>query len=162
MKNDQPGNAADVTAHLRVGLVWKGDLLFDVGPAGRAPYTVDGDSKGGHSPPETLLDALVGCVSVDVVLILQKMRMPPTSVSCDVTAERRPDAPRRLVKVHLHYKISGEGITEAKAMRAIELSVVKHCTVRETMDPEMPVTWSLELSASARGSRAVALEEEPE
>lgn len=161
MKNDGPGNAADITPHLRVGLVWKGDLRFDAGPAGLAPHTIDGDTKVAPSPPQVLLEALAACVSVDVVLILAKMRMPAASVSCDVTAERRSDSPRRLVKVHLHYKIAGEGITEAKAMRAIELSVIKHCTVRETMDPEMPVTWSLDLSASARGSRAVALEEEP-
>jgi putative redox protein len=162
MKNDRPGSASEVRADLRVGLNWVGDLRFDVGPAGRAPYTIDGDSKAGHSPPETLLDALAACVTVDVVLILQKMRMPPTSVSCDVTAERRPEQPRRLIKAHLHYKIAGEGIVEERAMHAIDLSVTKHCTVRETLDPEMPVTWSLDLSASARGSRAVALEEVPE
>lgn len=160
MKNDKPGNAADVRADLRVGLNWKGGLKFDVGPAGRAPITLDGHSKDGHSPPEALLDALVACVSVDVVLILEKMRMPAASVTCDVTAERRAEQPRRITKVHLHYKIAGDGITQDKAMRAIELSVVKHCTVRETLDPEIPVTWSLDLSASARGSRAVALEGE--
>jgi putative redox protein len=158
MKNDRPGEPGEVRADLRVGLVWKGDLLFDVGPAGRAPYTIDGDSKRGHSPPETLADALAGCVTVDVVLILQKMRMPPTSVSCEVTAERRAEQPRRFMKVHMHYKIAGEGIVYERAMRAIELSVTKHCTVRDTLDPEMPVTWSLDLSASARESRAVALE----
>ena len=27
-------------------------------------------------------------------------------------------------------------------MRAIELAVTKYCTVRDTLDPEMPVTWS--------------------
>lgn len=162
MKNDRPGPASDVRPDLRVGLTWKNDLVFDVGPAGRMPYSIDGDSKAGHSPPEALLDSLVTCVSVDVVLILKKMRMPAASVSCDVTAERQKDSPRRLVKVHLHYKIAGDGIIEERAMHAIELSVTKYCTVRDSMDPETPVTWSLELSASARGSRAVALEAELE
>ena len=162
MINDREGSAVDVTPHLRVGLVWKGDLRFDAGPAGLAPHTIDGDSKVAPSPPQVLLEALAACVSVDVVLILTKMRMPPASVSCDVTAERRDGTPRRIIKTHLHYTIAGEGIVRERAMRAIELSVIKHCTVRDSMDPEMPVTWSLELSASARGSRAVALEEEPE
>lgn len=161
MKHDRPGDPSAVRPDLRVGLVWKQDLVFDVGPAGRMPYTLDGDSKAGHSPPETLLDALAACVTVDVVLILQKMRMPPASMSCDITAERRVESPRRIMKVHLHYRIAGDGIVEERAMRAIELSVTKHCTVRDSMDPEIPVTWSLDLSGSARGSRAVALEEEP-
>ena len=161
MKNDHPGPRDAVRADLRVGLTWKGDLRFDVGPAGRAPYTIDGDSKDGHSPPEVLVDALAACVTVDVVLILKKQRTPPTSVSCDITAERAEGTPRRVIKAHLHYRIAGEGIVEERAMRAIELSVTKYCTVRDSMDPEIPVTWSLELSAAARGSRAVALEGEP-
>ena len=161
MKHDHPGSPADVRPDLRVGLVWKHDLVFDVGPAGRVPYTLDGDSKAGHSPPETLLDSLAACVTVDVVLILQKMRMPAVSVACDITAERRAESPRSIMKVHLHYRIAGDGIVEERAMRAIELSVTKHCTVRDSLDPEIPVTWSLELSGSTRGSRAVVLEEEP-
>lgn len=164
MKNDRPGSASEVRTDLRVGLVWKHDLVFDVGPAGIAPHTIDGDTKVASSPPQVLLEALVSCVSVDVVLILAKMRMPASSVSCDVTAERAKraeGAARPVVKVHLHYKIAGEGIVEERAMHAIELAVTKYCTVRDSMNPEIPVTWSLDLSASARGSRAVALGEVP-
>jgi putative redox protein len=163
MKNDRPGEASDVKPDLRVGLVWKGDLKFDIGPAGRAPYLIDGDSKAGHSPPETLLDALAGCVTVDVVLILNKQRTPPASVSCDVTAERVEKAKgssRRITKIHLHYKIAGDGIEHDKAMRAIELGVTKYCTVRDSLCPDMPVTWSLDLSDATREWRAVALEGE--
>lgn len=164
MKNDRPGSATDVRTDLRVGLTWKGDLVFDVGPAGVVPHTIDGNTKVASSPPQVLLEALVSCVTVDVVLILAKMRMPASSVSCDVTAERAKHsegAPRRVVKVHLHYRIAGEGIVEERAMHAIDLAVTKYCTVRDSMDPEIPVTWSLDLSASARGSRAQALEEGP-
>ena len=161
MKHDHAEPNPSLTAHLRVGLQWKHDLVFDAGPAGIAPHTIDGDSKVAPSPPIVMLEALASCVSVDVVLILKKMQMPATSLSCDVTAERAEGVPRRVIKAHLHYKIAGEGIVEERALRAIELSVTKYCTVRDSMDPEMPVTWSLDLSASARGSRAVALEAEP-
>lgn len=161
MKNDRPGNAADVRADLRVGLTWKEELRFDAGPPGLAPHALDGNTKAAPSPPQMVLEALVGCVSIDVVLILRKMQMPASALSCDVTAERAEAVPRRLTKVHLHFRIAGEGIVEERAMRAIELSVTKYCTVRDTLDPEMPVTWSLDLSASARGSRAAALEGAP-
>ena len=164
MKNDRPGDATEIKADLRVGLVWKGDLRFDVGPAGRAPYMVDGDGRAGHSPPEALLDALAGCVTVDVVLILNKQRTPPASVSCDVTAERvarDKGASRRITKIHLHYSIAGDGIDYDKAMRAIDLGVTKYCTVRDSLCPDMPVTWSLDLNGATREWRAVTLEEEP-
>lgn len=161
MINDRPGNPEDVRADLRVGLTWEGELRFEVGPAGKTPHFIDGDTRVAPSPPQVLLEALASCVSVDVVLILKKMQMPPTSVSCEITAERAEGTPRRVVKAHLHYKIAGDGIVEERAMRAIDLAVTKYCTVRDSMDPAIPVTWSLALSASARGSRAVALEGEP-
>ena len=68
---------------------------------------------------------------------------------------------RSIVKVHLHYRISGDNIPVANAERAIELAVTKYCTVRDTLDPNMPVTWSVAITDAVRGSRAVALEEEP-
>jgi len=160
MQNDRPGNPADVRADLRIGLNWKGDLRFDAGPAGVPPHTIDGDTKVASSPTQVLLEALAGCVTIDVVLILNKMRMPATDISCEVTAERCADSPRRIVKVHLRYRIEGEGIVEERAMRAIELSVTKHCSVRDTLDPNMPITWSLDVNASTREWRAAALEEE--
>lgn len=160
MQNDHPGNPADVRADLRIGLTWKGDLRFDAGPAGVPPHSIDGDTKAGGSPTQVLLEALAGCVTIDVVLILNKMRMPATDISCDVTAERSDGSPRRITKVHLHYRISGDSIVSERAMRAIELSVVKHCSVRDTLDPEMPVTWSLDLNGTTREWRAAALEGE--
>lgn len=160
MQFDRPGSPNDVRADLRIGLSWKHDLVFDAGPAGLPPHTLDGKTTVAASPPQVLLEALAACVTVDVVLILNKMKMPPTAVSCDVTAERAEAVPRRLTKVHLHYKIVGPA-TEERAMRAIELSVTKYCTVRDSLDPDMPVTWSLDLTDESRGSRAVALEEVP-
>lgn len=161
MLNDHPGSVTDVRADLRIGLNWVGDLRFEAGPAGHRPHLIDANTKAAASPAQVLLEALAGCVTVDVILILEKMRMPPASVSCEVTAERADATPRRVVKAHLHYRIAGEGIVEERAMRAIELAVTKYCTVRDTLDPEMPVTWSLDLSASARESRAAAPEGEP-
>ena len=87
------------------------------------------------SPPQVLLEALAGCVSVDVVLILQKKRTPATAISCEITAERADAVPRRLTKVHLHYRISGDNIPLANAERSIELAVTKYCTVRDKLDP---------------------------
>ena len=161
MQSDRPGPADAVRPDLRIGLSWRRDLLFDTGPAGVPPHPVDGNTREAPSPPQVLLEALAGCVSVDVVLILQKKRTPATAIACEITAERADAVPRRIVKVHLHYRISGDNIPLANAERSIELAVTKYCTVRDTLDPNMPVTWSVEISDAARGSRAVALEREP-
>lgn len=145
MKNDRSGIASDVRADLNLGVQWKGERTFDAGRPGGATIHIDGDSTVSVSPPETLIAALATCTAVDVVDILKKRKTPPTSLDIDVVAERAEGTPRRVTKVHLGYRIVGHGIDRAQAERAIELSVTKYCTVRDSMDPELPVTWSLEL-----------------
>ena len=146
MKRDGPGSADTVRADLKVGVRWTGAVGFEAGPAGRPMLRIDGDSKDAPSPPETLLCALATCTAVDVVLILEKRRTPVASLEMDVIAERADATPRRLTKAHLAYRISGAGVERAHALRAIELAVTKYCTVRDTLDPDMPVTWSLSLT----------------
>jgi putative redox protein len=145
---DRPGSPDEVRADLNVGVRWTGGIRFEAGAGTDRPLLqIDGDSKAGQSPPETLLCALATCVAVDVVLILEKRRTPVSSLEMRVIAERAAGSPRRLVKAHLAFAIRGTGIDRGEAERAVRLSVTKYCTVRDTLDPEMPVYWSLELNA---------------
>ncbi len=146
MKNDRPGLASEVRANLTLGVKWTGERTFDAGRPGGPAIHIDGDSRESTSPPETLIAALATCTAVDVVDILKKRRTPPTSLDIDVIAERKEGTPRRVTKVHLGYRIVGHGIDRVHAERAIELAVTKYCTVRDSLDPEMPVHWSLELT----------------
>lgn len=152
MKNDHPGPAADVRADLTVGVKWAGGWTFDAGKPGLPTVHIDGNSKEGPSPPETLLVALGTCTAIDVVEMLTKRRTPPASLDVSVTAERTSDVPRRVTRVHMAYRITGAGIDYTQTMRAIELATVRYCTVRDSMDPELPVTWSLELGQVSDGN----------
>lgn len=145
MKNDRSGTPDEIRTDLTVGVEWKGGWAFDAGKPGRPTIHIDGHSKEGPSPPETLLGALAACTGVDVVEMLTKRKTPPASIDISVTAERSGSTPRRITKAHLAFRITGAGIDHKQTMRAIELSVTRYCTVRDTLDPEMPVTWSLEL-----------------
>ena len=146
MNYDRAGTPDEVRADLTVGAQWKGGWTFDAGKAGAPTVRIDGKSIEGPSPPETLLIALATCTAIDVVEMLTKRRTPPTALDVTTTAERKADTPRRITRAHLAYKISGAGIDHTQTMRAIELAVTRYCTVRDTMDPEMAITWTLELS----------------
>ena len=145
MKYDRPGTPDEVRADLTVGATWSGGWSFDAGKAGTPTVHIDGKSVDGPSPPETLLVALATCTAIDVVEMLTKRRTPPATLDVITTAERKTETPRRVTRAHLAYKITGTGIDYAQTMRAIELAVTRYCTVRDTMDPEMSITWSLEL-----------------
>lgn len=145
MINDRPGAADELRADMKIGVQWKGKSRFDAGKAGAPSILIDAHSKDGPSPPEALLASLATCTAVDVVEILTKRKTPPHALDIDVRAERATGTPRRVTKVHLGYRIVGAGIDRAQAERAIELAVTKYCTVRDSLDPAMPVTWSLDL-----------------
>ncbi|NJE25044.1 OsmC family peroxiredoxin [Thermococcus sp. MV5] len=84
--------------------------------------------ESGISPMKTLLLSVAGCTSIDVVMILQKMREPVEGLEVEISGERRDEYPRIYTKVHLHYKIYGD-VNEEKAKRAIDLSQAKYCSV---------------------------------
>lgn len=101
---------------------------------------IDGDGGSGPSPTLALLMAAGGCSGSDVVLILKKMRVRLAKVSVEVRGERREAEPRRLIAMHLRYMVSGEGADQAKAERAVQLSLEKYCSVVASLAPDLKVT----------------------
>lgn len=130
-----------------VHVEWVGDHRFDAGRPGGVTHRIDADASTGPSPVDTLLNALAACTSVDVVDILAKRRTPVRTLSVDVEGARAAATPARLVGVLLKYRIAGEGIERPHAERAIELAVTKYCSVRDSLDPLLPVRWTLELES---------------
>jgi putative redox protein len=41
--------------------------------------------------------------------------------------------------------MAGAGVERAHAERAVELAVTKYCSVRDSLDPAIPVTWAVVL-----------------
>jgi putative redox protein len=66
-------------------------------------------------------------------------------MSIDVHGDRADAVPARLTKIVLTYTIRGAGIEREHAERAIELAVNKYCSVKNSLDPQMPVEWRLVL-----------------
>ena len=129
----------------KVNVTWRGEQRFEFGRAGRPWATLDGAGHAGPSPFDGLLGAMAACSAVDVVSILEKRRTPPRSLDVEVIGTRFDGTPRRLTGAELHFRISGEGIEREHAERAIELAITKYCSVEASLDPNIPITWTLEL-----------------
>lgn len=131
----------------KVTVTWAGAHRFDgATQAGSPSIRMDASGETGPSPVAAVLCALAGCTGVDVVDILEKRRTPPETFSMDVEGERYAGVPGRLTKIHLVYRITGAQVERVHAERAIELAVTKYCSVRDSLDPNMPVTWELRLN----------------
>lgn len=133
----------------KVTVTWAGEHRFDGKRQsdGSPSIRMDASGRTGPSPVDTLLCALAGCTGVDVVDILAKRRTPVESMSVDVEGERSGGVPGRVTRIHITYNIIGKGIEKEHAERAIDLAITKYCSVRDSLDPNMPVNWELKLNA---------------
>ena len=130
----------------RVRVNWAGEHRFDTGRENGPIARFDGDGKTAQTPPEALLSALASCVSVDIVDILAKRRTPVESLQVDVVGERVDTTPRRFRHITLNFTLGGKGIERDQAERAVELSVTKYCSVRDSLRSDIKVDWRVRLS----------------
>ena len=125
---------------------WTEGEAFDVGQPGMATVRIDGTRKTGPGPVDMLLSALATCSAMDVVSILAKRRMPVSSLDIDVRGERAQTLPAKLTSIAMIYRINGDGIDRESAEMAIDLALNKYCSVRDSLDPSIPIEWTLLLN----------------
>jgi putative redox protein len=126
-------------------LQWQRDLVFHAESGGRT-MTMDGDSKAGPSPVQTLAFALAGCMSTDVAFILAKGRYGVRALRSHLVGERAQEDPHRFLRVNLRFTVEGDVPAEALE-RAIALSREKYCSVWHSMRQDIDFTVSFELIA---------------
>ena len=130
----------------RVVVQWRGDEEFEAGRPGGPTLRIDGHGTVAQSPVDVLLSGLASCSSIDVVSILAKRRTPVRALEIDVLGERADDrVPRKLRRIVLTFRITGAGIEREHAERAVELAVGKYCSVRDSLDPAIPIEWRVEV-----------------
>ncbi len=121
-------------APVRIHVAWKGDTGFlgETEDGARVVMGQVGDEKG-LSPMELLLASVAGCSGVDVVLILNKMRVPFTDLRITVEGWRRDEHPRVYTRVFLTYHVWGQGLNPQDVKRAVRLSLEKYCSASATV-----------------------------
>lgn len=120
-------------------LDWKEGLVFGATDPQGHESLIDGNSEVAASPVTLLLQALGACAGADVVSILEKKRVRLRRARIEVSGTRREEYPRRYVEITVTFRLAGEGLTEAHAQRAVELSMEKYCSVSATLDPDLPL-----------------------
>ena len=141
------GDIREITMRWRAdaGAGAGGGLLFEAGAPGRPSVLVDGDGTLAQTPVEMLLVAAATCSASDVVLILQKQRVALEALEVRLRGTRREEQPRRYTALHFVFTISGVGVDETKARRAIDLSLEKYCSVVASLASDIHVTYDVAL-----------------
>lgn len=133
---------------LTVKLSWNSGLRFTGVNAGGVETAIDGDSQSGASPVELLLEALGACVSIDVVLILEKGRTPVAKVEVALEGDRNQTEPRYLTDARMAFDVWGDGISPHKLARAINLSINKYCSVYHSLRDDLKLRAQFRIHAT--------------
>lgn len=122
--------------------IWKGAHQFQSEHDGNV-IAVDGDKVNGHGPKALLLSGLAGCSGIDVVDILEKMRVEFSDFSMEAEAEQTEDHPKVFTAVVITYRIKTAPENEDKVRKAIELSLDKYCGVAAMLKKNSAVNYNL-------------------
>ncbi len=105
---------------------------------------IGGENKGVR-PMELLLMGVAGCSSIDIVMILKKMRQNLDDIQVEVSAEKEKVETYSIFKtIHVHYTCYGD-LDEKKVERAINLSLEKYCSVSKIIEKTAKITSSFEI-----------------
>lgn len=91
----------------------------------------NGGNEAGLSPKALMLSSLAGCSGLDVVSILEKMKVVVENFEIKITAELTTEHPKYYNKVHVDYNFYGNDLDEDKINKSVNLSVEKYCGVME-------------------------------
>ncbi len=99
----------------------------------------------GPRPMELLLLGVGSCSAFDVVQILKKGRHPVADCEVRVSAERADTVPKVFTRIHLHFVVSGSGLSERAVERAVALSAEKYCSASIMLGKAAEVSHSFEV-----------------
>ncbi len=104
-----------------------------------------GGEELGARPMETMLIGMGGCASFDVVHILRKKRKEVSSCVAEIEAERADEEPKVFTKIHLHFKVAGDGLSEKAVAQAVQLSAEKYCSASIMLGKTADISHSFEI-----------------
>jgi len=146
LKEDLGAYKTKITPSMKATLTWTRDLVF----AGRTPQgydlDFDADAQWGCKPTEALLLSLGGCMAIDIVSILKKMRVEIRRFRIDLAGERNPEPPQYFKSVEMVFHLSGKNLEPRRIDRAIALSRQTYCSVYNSLrsDLDLKISYVVE------------------
>lgn len=139
---------------MHVTVTWEGEQmrLKGLGASGRPVLMDAGGDHGGQNqgarPSEVLLMGMAGCTALDVLTILNKKRLPLTSFTIEVEADRAAEEPKVFTAATLIYRLNGSNLPENQVQQTIDLSLRKYCGMVNTMKKAMPISYCYEINGN--------------
>tara|TARA_B100001123_G_C15235119_1_gene996843 strand:- start:501 stop:917 length:417 start_codon:yes stop_codon:yes gene_type:complete len=114
---------------------WSEGMKFQtIGPNGSSitvGSSLEGDNQKVPSPKALMLSSLAACSGIDVVSILEKMKIKLSDFKINTIGSLTQEHPKYYNKVLMEYHFYGEQLDKEKINKAVNLSITKYCGVME-------------------------------
>jgi putative redox protein len=133
---------------------WAGKMAFD-NHIGHHVVRTDtmpplGEDSG-NGPKSLLLVSLAACSGMDVVSLLQKMRVNFDSLEIDVEGDLTEEHPKVYSHIRMVYRFAGSEIKPDKVEKAIHMSHTRYCGVSAMLSKTCPIDYVFEITDSKEG-----------
>ena len=127
----------------RIGIKYGMDATNEYGSKVKMDCTAtNGVNAVGSSPMELLLMAVAGCSSIDVEIILTKMKQEFIKLRVEVEGTKtKVDNHSIFSEIHLHYSLEG-AVAPEKLEKAIDMSLGTYCSVAKILGSSAKITSS--------------------
>jgi len=131
---------------------WLSNMAFEAEINGHkividAVPEVGGENRGPRPKP-LMLAALGGCTGMDVISILNKMRLEVDSFNVIVEGDLTEEHPKHFYKMHVIYEFTGKDLPLDKLQKAVELSEERYCGVSVSYRKAMEMTSEIRIIES--------------
>lgn len=103
----------------------------------------DGDDTG-PAPKRLLLGTLAACTGMDVVSLLNKMRVEFSDFSIQTLADLTEEHPKVFTQVDIIYRIKVEERHHKKVEKAVAMSKEKYCGISAMLAKNSPIDFRIE------------------
>lgn len=130
-------------------LNWKSGMAFEADLDGYKLMIDANEENGGTGqgprPKPLMLVALAGCTGMDVISILQKMRIELDGFAVRTEGDLTEEHPKHFTKMHIIYEFKGKNLPMDKLEKAIELSQERYCGVSASYKKGIEITYEIKI-----------------
>jgi len=130
-----------------INCTWTGKMSFEAEADGHiipldAEEANGGENKGPR-PKILLLVGLAGCTGMDVIAILQKMKVDVKDYKMSVKGNTVEEHPKVYENIHITYEFWGSELPLDKIEKAVGLSKERYCAVNAMLGKSAKITYDI-------------------
>lgn len=111
---------------------------------GYGELRVSPDETQGFRPYQLLVSSIAVCSGTTLQKILAKKRLAFDDIKIQTDVERDEEQANRVVRLHIHFVIQGQGLSVSKVEKSLALAK-KNCSMAQSVIDSIEVTEDFEI-----------------